>query len=71
MDWIWRPEPHKVHMGDLDRYVFTDDYIPQLAPSGAHEIYFKHPQGMLFKGYIQGLGDLLIACRCCIIYEYY
>ena len=34
-----------VHLADLQRYVFTEDYNPQKTPAGAHEFTFIESSG--------------------------
>lgn len=36
-----------VHLADLQRYIFTDDYSPQVSPTGEHELTFVKSSGML------------------------
>lgn len=43
--WIRRAEPRKIHLGDLQRYVFSPDYIPQRGPNGEEEIFFSDKKG--------------------------
>ncbi|MCJ1282504.1 hypothetical protein MMC26_001827 [Xylographa opegraphella] len=43
--WNQVPEPRKVHLADLTRYVFTGSYIPQLGPHGEHELCFLKAKG--------------------------
>lgn len=40
-EWISKSEPKKVLLAELSRYIFTDDYEPQLAPTGEHELHFS------------------------------
>ena len=34
-----------VHLAELQRYVFTTAYVPQLSPDGVHELSFKSIEG--------------------------
>lgn len=36
-----------VHLADLQRYVFSSEYNPQLGPGGEHELVFTKIEGML------------------------
>lgn len=36
-----------IHLADLQRYVFSSEYVPQLGPSGQHELAFRTIEGML------------------------
>lgn len=38
--WLSRVSSRVVHLAELQRYVFTDDYNPQKTASGAHELTF-------------------------------
>ena len=46
--WMWkdRYSPKTVYLADLQRYIFTDEYTPQLGPEGEHEIRFKISEGL-------------------------
>ncbi|MCJ1250242.1 hypothetical protein MMC30_007468 [Trapelia coarctata] len=39
--WMHRVEARKVHLRDLERYVFSYKYKPQLGPHGEHELCFR------------------------------
>ena len=41
--WKWRDShsPKTVYLADLQRYIFTEEYSPQLGPDGEHELRFK------------------------------
>ena len=39
--WKDRHSPKTVYLADLQRYIFTDEYTPQLGPEGEHELRFK------------------------------
>lgn len=43
--WIRRVEPRKIHFGDLQRYVFSPDYMPQRGPHGEEELFFFEEKG--------------------------
>ena len=36
-----------VHLADLQRFVFTEDYRPQMAVEGQHELTFIDPEGKI------------------------
>ncbi|CAD6593939.1 MAG: hypothetical protein ASARMPRED_008234 [Alectoria sarmentosa] len=38
--WMSRDGPGVVHLAELQRYVFTEEYNPQKTPTGAHELTF-------------------------------
>ena len=47
-----------VHLVELQRYVFTGTYVPQLSPSGEHELSFKTAEGnrtVLHSGFLPRL----------------
>ena len=39
--------PTLVYLADLRRFIFTDRYVPQLAPGGEHELRFVSSNGIL------------------------
>jgi len=43
--WMRRVEPRKVYLNDLERYVFSYTYKPQLGPHGEHELCFRDAAG--------------------------
>ena len=43
--WMTKPSQKVIHLADLQRYIFTDDYNPQIAPSGEHELTFATTSG--------------------------
>ncbi|KAI4277655.1 MAG: hypothetical protein LQ337_001618 [Flavoplaca oasis] len=43
--WMRRAGPKTIHLADLQRYVFSDDYTPQLGPQGQHELQFESSRG--------------------------
>jgi hypothetical protein len=45
LEWNKLVEPRKVHLGDLNPFVFSHDYVPQLGPGGEHELLFEHSRG--------------------------
>ncbi|KAG7001996.1 hypothetical protein G7Y79_00030g065290 [Physcia stellaris] len=56
--WMWR-DPHSpktVHLADLQRYIFTEDYTPQLGPDGEHELRFKTSKYAL--DFMEAIDDL-------------
>ena len=38
--------PKVIHLADLQRYIFTDDYKPQVAATGEHELSFLSSRGV-------------------------
>lgn len=46
--WKWRDShsPKTVYLADLQRYIFTEEYTPQLGPDGEHELRFKTSECM-------------------------
>ena len=44
--WMTRPSPRVIHLRDLQRFVFNEDYEPQTAPTGEHELDFVTTSGM-------------------------
>ena len=44
--WMSRVSSRVVHLAELNRHVFTDEYIPQRTQTGAHELTFIHTRGM-------------------------
>lgn len=61
-------EPQKVHLEDLTRYIFTEDYIPQLGPNGEHELFFLERSGQCpLKRY---LASMLTPSRCETVHGY-
>ena len=43
--WCHQAESRKVHLGDLQRYVFSPDYVAQQGPNGVEEIIFVEAKG--------------------------
>ncbi|KAL8654394.1 MAG: hypothetical protein Q9226_003460, partial [Calogaya cf. arnoldii] len=39
--WMRMAGSKTIHLADLQRYVFSDEYTPQLGPQGQHEIQFE------------------------------
>ena len=39
--WVSKPASQVIHLADLQRYVFVDEYTPQLGPEGQHELKFR------------------------------
>lgn len=50
--WLSRDSPRVVHLADLQRYVFTEEYNPQKTPSGAHELTFISSAGIFFSFFL-------------------
>ena len=46
--WMSRDSRRVVHLAELNRHVFTDEYLPQRTHTGAHELTFIHTSGMFF-----------------------
>ena len=46
--WMSRVSRRVVHLAELNRHVFTDEYVPQRTQTGAHELTFIHTSGMSF-----------------------
>lgn len=42
-----RDSPRVVHLAELQRYVFTEEYNPQMTPTGAHELTFIGSTGII------------------------
>ena len=38
-------ETRKVHLGDLNRYIFSFDYTPHYGPNEEHELCFDKSSG--------------------------
>lgn len=38
--WMRKVGPKTIHLADLQRYVFSSEYVPQLGPGGEHELVF-------------------------------
>ncbi|CAF9905509.1 MAG: hypothetical protein GOMPHAMPRED_003234 [Gomphillus americanus] len=56
--WIKRVEPHKIHLADLPRYIFIDDYSPHMGSNGEHEIHFDNAEDTeRFAKAIEDLAD--------------
>lgn len=47
--------PKVVHFADLQRYIFTTDYTPQVAPGGKHELSFDRSSGIFPPSLFPGL----------------
>lgn len=45
--WMRKYDSKTVHLADLQRYVFSSEYNPQLGPGGEHELVFTKIEGML------------------------
>ena len=43
--WMSRDSSRVVRLAELQRYVFTDEYNPQMTPEGAHELTFIESNG--------------------------
>ena len=46
--WMSHDSPRVVHLAELNRHVFTDEYVPQRTQTGAHELTFIQTRGMYF-----------------------
>ena len=44
--WIKQVSSKVIHLADLQRYIFHEEYKPQIAPSGEHELSFIKSSGM-------------------------
>ncbi|KAL9100993.1 MAG: hypothetical protein Q9163_003698 [Psora crenata] len=56
--WITRADAKTIHLADLHKYLFADDYIPQMGPGGQHELSFIKADG----GFFALRGPILWAC---------
>ena len=45
--WMSRVGPRVIHLAELNRHVFTDEYVPQRTHTGAHELNFIQTRGMI------------------------
>ncbi len=43
--WIRKADSRTIHLTELQRYIFTTDYSPQLGPGGEHELSFDESDG--------------------------
>ncbi len=50
--WMRQVSSKVVHLADLQRYIFTTDYTPQVAPGGKHELCFDQSSGTSTSPYI-------------------
>ena len=57
--WKWRDShsPKTVYLADLQRYIFTEEYVPQLGPDGEHELRFKTSNCVFTDWYLQEAAD--------------
>ena len=57
--WKWRDShsPKTVYLADLQRYIFTEEYAPQLGPDGEHELTFTTAKCMFTDLYPQETAD--------------
>lgn len=55
--WMSRDSPRVVHIADLQRYIFTEEYNPQRTPEGAHELTFIEPADA--KEFVKSVKDLV------------
>lgn len=53
--WMHRFGSKTIHLADLQRYVFSSEYVPQLGPGGEHELVFKKIEGTL-----HGVGSIYV-----------
>lgn len=44
--WIREVGSKTIHLADLQRYVFSSEYVPQLGSGGEHELVFMKAEGM-------------------------
>ncbi len=45
--WMILASPNKVHLMDLQKFIFTDDYSYNKAPDGEHELHFVESNGKI------------------------
>ena len=43
--WVTKPSSKVIHLADLQRFIFVDEYTPQLGPEGQHELTFTKKDG--------------------------
>ncbi|MCJ1307417.1 hypothetical protein MMC25_001063 [Agyrium rufum] len=48
--WIIFNAPASIELRELQRYIFTEDYSPQLGPHGGHELSFMEVSGWFLPG---------------------
>ena len=67
--WARLSESRKVHIVDMQRYIFQfdEDYSPQLGPKGEHELYFIESSGKWSSPYYFPVSASNYARRCATI----
>ena len=50
--WMSRVSRRVVQLAELNRHVFTDEYVPQRTHTGAHELNFIHTSGMVLYSFL-------------------
>ena len=43
--WMRRSQRRNIHLRELQRYIFSSEYMPQFGPGGEHELSFLDPKG--------------------------
>lgn len=43
--WMRKADSRTIHLTELQRYIFTTEYSPQLGPGGEHELHFDESDG--------------------------
>ncbi len=61
--WMKQVSSKVVHLADLQRYIFTTEYYPQLSPGGKHELSFIDSGGNIPFLFIAWLGTDLNRCK--------
>jgi hypothetical protein len=71
--WMRKPDSRTIHLTELQRFIFTTEYSPQLGPGGEHELHFDESDGsspgneqfkvwanclLGAKGFIHAIDDL-------------
>lgn len=51
-----------VYLADLQRFIFTAEYTPQLGPDGEHELRFKTSKCEISQSLTQDAAKLLLRC---------
>ena len=47
--WMRRSQRRNIHLRDLQRYIFSSEYMPQFGPGGEHELSFLDSKGKLVR----------------------
>ncbi|KAL6719003.1 hypothetical protein ACLMJK_003238 [Lecanora helva] len=55
--WMKRPGKNDLHLADLQRYIFSEDYTPQTAATGEHELTFATYKDL--KEFVLAIEDLM------------